>query len=225
VGDSVAHRHGAAVAPERPRLVADLDGQRGRAEGVDAGGGEGAVTVEQGRELLGEELVWGEKADVGVRAGAAVEGGGHAPHVCTVPRNMQGYPCMTFSTAPDGTVYRDLNGNGEMDPYEDPRRPVAERVRDLLSRMTVEEKAGLLFQRQVEIGPDGGLVEEDTIFLPQGTTHAIEELHLTHVYALLQPKDAAAIARWHNRLQQVAESTRLGIPITLSSDPVHADVH
>jgi beta-glucosidase len=132
---------------------------------------------------------------------------------------------MTFSTAPDGTVYRDLNGNGEMDPYEDPRRPVAERVRDLLSRMTVEEKAGLLFQRQVEIGPDGGLVEEDTIFLPQGTTHAIEELHLTHVYALLQPKDAAAIARWHNRLQQVAESTRLGIPITLSSDPVHADVH
>lgn len=29
-------------------------------------------------------------------------------------------------------------------------------------------------------------------------------------------------ARWHNRLQQLAAETRLGIPVTLSSDPRHA---
>ena len=44
-----------------------------------------------------------------------------------------------------GVAYRDLNGDGRMDPYEDPRRPVAERVEDLVGRMTLEEKAGLLF--------------------------------------------------------------------------------
>jgi beta-glucosidase len=30
------------------------------------------------------------------------------------------------------------------------------------------------------------------------------------------------MAEWHNRLQRLAESTRLGIPITISSDPRHA---
>lgn len=34
----------------------------------------------------------------------------------------------------------DLNKNGKMDPYEDPARPVEERVENLLSQMTMEEK-------------------------------------------------------------------------------------
>lgn len=34
----------------------------------------------------------------------------------------------------------DLNKNGVKDVYEDPARPVAERVADLVARMTVEEK-------------------------------------------------------------------------------------
>ena len=40
---------------------------------------------------------------------------------------------------------RDLNKNGRLDPYEDPRRPIDERVEDLLAQMTLEEKAGLMF--------------------------------------------------------------------------------
>lgn len=44
----------------------------------------------------------------------------------------------------DGTLFRDLNHNGTMEPYEDPRLPVEDRVTDLLARMTLEEKAGLL---------------------------------------------------------------------------------
>lgn len=128
------------------------------------------------------------------------------------------------ATTADGLTYRDLNGNGRLDPYEDARLTTAERVRDLLSRMSIEEKVGEMFQRQVEVGPDGTLVEENATFLPSGTTHAITELHLTHVYALGLPKDPAAIARWHNRMQKVAERTRLGIPILLSCDPVHANV-
>ena len=37
--------------------------------------------------------------------------------------------------------YLDLNKNGTMDPYENPALPRAERVADLLARMTLEEKA------------------------------------------------------------------------------------
>jgi beta-glucosidase len=125
------------------------------------------------------------------------------------------------ATAADGTRYRDLNKNGVMDLYEDPRQPVTVRVRDLLSRMSLAEKVGELFQPKLEIGPDGSLVEE-TIFLPHGTTHAIEVMHITNVYAMLPPEDPAATARWHNQLQRVAERTRLGIPVLVSSDPVHA---
>src|SRR5450759_4392176 len=40
--------------------------------------------------------------------------------------------------------FKDLNRNGVLDPYEDWRLPVGKRVADLLSRMTLEEKAGLM---------------------------------------------------------------------------------
>jgi beta-glucosidase len=39
-------------------------------------------------------------------------------------------------------TFKDLNRNGSLDPYEDWRLPVEKRAADLLSRMTMEEKAG-----------------------------------------------------------------------------------
>src|SRR5437899_91092 len=42
----------------------------------------------------------------------------------------------------DGLRFKDHNGNGRLDPYEDWRRPASERARDLLGRMSLEEKAG-----------------------------------------------------------------------------------
>ena len=44
----------------------------------------------------------------------------------------------------DRLQFRDLNANATLDPYEDWRLPVVRRVADLLSRMTLEEKAGLM---------------------------------------------------------------------------------
>ena len=46
----------------------------------------------------------------------------------------------------DGKTFRDLNKNGRLDVYEDPRRPIDERVEDLLGQMTLEEKCGLMVQ-------------------------------------------------------------------------------
>lgn len=43
-----------------------------------------------------------------------------------------------------GFQFKDLNKNGELDPYEDWRLVAEERAEDLLSKMTLEEKAGLM---------------------------------------------------------------------------------
>lgn len=54
-------------------------------------------------------------------------------------------------------TFRDLNKNGVLDPYEDWRLPVAQRVSDLVARMTVEEKAGLMIHSSLAgfTGPNG----------------------------------------------------------------------
>jgi beta-glucosidase len=126
---------------------------------------------------------------------------------------------VTFEV--DGRRVRDLNGNGELDPYEDPRRPVEERVDDLLARMTLEEKAGLMFHPAILVGGDGELLDGPSIFGGDGPTRLVAERHLNHFNVYATP-DARRTAEWHNRMQQLAESTRLGIPVTISSDPRHA---
>ncbi len=44
----------------------------------------------------------------------------------------------------DELRFKDLNKNGKLDVYEDWRAPVDNRVVDLLSQMTLQEKAGML---------------------------------------------------------------------------------
>lgn len=44
----------------------------------------------------------------------------------------------------DSLNYLDRNGNGKLDPYEDDRNPLLDRVEDLLNQMTLEEKIHLL---------------------------------------------------------------------------------
>ncbi len=126
---------------------------------------------------------------------------------------------VTFDV--DGRRVRDLNGNGQLDPYEDPRVPIEERVEDLLARMTLAEKAGLMFQPPIGIGPEGELMDGPSPFGGDGTTKLVAERHLNHFNIYFSP-DARRTAEWHNRLQRVAEGTRLGIPVTISSDPRHS---
>src|SRR6266478_6662243 len=44
----------------------------------------------------------------------------------------------------DGLQFKDLNRNGVLDPYEDWRLSPEQRARDLVARMTLEEKAGAM---------------------------------------------------------------------------------
>ncbi|MFC8506048.1 glycoside hydrolase family 3 protein [Streptomyces sp. NPDC057411] len=109
-----------------------------------------------------------------------------------------------------------------MHPYQDPSRPVAERVEDLLSRMTLAEKAGQLFHSMLVMNPDGTPVTDPGHEMQDLTTpELVEGRGLTH-FNLLGTYGAREMARWHNALQEMAAATRLGIPVSLSTDPRHA---
>lgn len=117
-------------------------------------------------------------------------------------------------TAPSGTA-------SETVPYRDPALPVAERVADLLGRMSLAEKAGQMFQTMVEVGPGGTLADEPSDHGMPGTSELVLDRHLTHLNVLAAPPTAREFAAWHNRLQRLAADTRLGIPVTIASDPRH----
>lgn len=106
-------------------------------------------------------------------------------------------------------------------PYQNASLSTAERVNDLLGRMTLEEKAGQLFHTMIFIGPDGGLAEGKPDFGLLGTQQMLNEQYMTHFNVVGPMTDPTLTARWHNRVQEAAARTRLGIPVTISTDPRH----
>ena len=120
----------------------------------------------------------------------------------------------------DTLTFRDLNKNGRLDPYEDPRLPVDQRVDDLLAQLTLAEKAGLMFQQfAAHVVDEQTLLAEDLRQTPVG--HMVAGLHMNH-FNFPGIADPRLAAEWHNRVQRLAESTRLGMPVTFASDPRHA---
>ncbi len=124
-----------------------------------------------------------------------------------------------------GLTFRDLNKNGKLDIYEDPRQPVDARVEDLLSQMTLEEKAGTMFIHGSEINDDGS-IEVKPGTAPQALIASRQMTeHKMHHFNLWGIPGAAATATWTNNLQRFAEDTRLGIPVTIASDPRNHFTH
>ena len=81
----------------------------------------------------------------------------------------------------DGRRVRDLNGNGELDPYEDPRRAARGAGRRPARAMTLEEKAGLMFHPPIGIGAGGRAARRAVdCFGGDGTTRLVAERHLNH---------------------------------------------
>lgn len=122
----------------------------------------------------------------------------------------------------NGHSFRDLNKNGILDVYEDISQPIDKRINDLLKQMTLEEKAGMMFYSPIRVNGDGTIEEQPakdffSSISPIGTKE-IDNHHITHFNLFTVPApDTLAI--WYNRIQQYAEKTRLGIPLTIASDP------
>ena len=122
----------------------------------------------------------------------------------------------------DGLEFKDLNRNGRLDAYEDWRLPPEARTTDLLKQMTLEEMAGVMVHGTL---PTGGAL--GSIGRGDGggydlakTKAAIEERHANSFITRLAGK-ASFIAEQNNAVQELAEGTRLGIPLTISTDPRH----
>src|SRR6478736_10470407 len=104
-------------------------------------------------------------------------------------------------------------------PWLDAAAPVEERVALLLEAMTLEEKAGLFFHTMITIGD---LDEANPIFGTPSARDFVDGRLMSHFILLGAAPSGREIAAWHNALQRLAASTRLGIPVTLSTDPRHS---
>ncbi|SNR37990.1 glycoside hydrolase family 3 protein [Lutibacter flavus] len=125
----------------------------------------------------------------------------------------------------DGVTFRDLNGNEKLDIYEDVNQPIEARIDDLLSQMTLQEKAGMMFINGAPVSADGKPDGKEGLEGPGARMASVVEnmdkLKMTHFNIWTIPSDPNIFAKWYNNAQQVAEKTRLGIPITIASDPRH----
>ncbi|HEY4338140.1 MAG TPA: glycoside hydrolase family 3 N-terminal domain-containing protein [Puia sp.] len=118
--------------------------------------------------------------------------------------------------------FRDLNKNGKMDVYEDSSQSVDARVDDLLKQMTLDEKAGLLFINGARVNDDGTIGDKPATgmfaFAPNALK-LVQGLKMNHfnLWAVPSPE---MLAKWYNNMQHyLQDSTRLGIPMTIASDP------
>lgn len=131
----------------------------------------------------------------------------------------------------DGLLFKDLYGDGELKPYEDWRLSPEERAKDLVSRMTDEEKAGMFVIVDQKMGiscKDGqptsrcGVLSEyegpglrGSMAYP--TTYQLTARHIRHLIVRENAKPHE-LAKWMNTLQEVCEGTRLGIPCIVAAN-------
>jgi beta-glucosidase len=157
----------------------------------------------------------------------------------------------------DGLQFKDLNGNGRLDAYEDWRLAADARARDLTSKMSLDEKAGMMLIDTLNPGPGGAVAEPaDTYLRDQKMTRFIFRAVVSATPdsgrgrggegrgegrggegrgegrggapegrggrgaagfggSPVTPRQAAT---WTNKIQELAESTPLGIPVLFKSN-------
>ncbi len=133
--------------------------------------------------------------------------------------------------------FKDLNRNGKLDKYEDWRLSADERAKDLASKMTVEQIAGLMLYSRHQALPAGvagyNMGTYGGKIFPESKAKAsdlndqqklfLKDDHLRHVLLTsVQSPEVAAI--WNNNVQAFVEGIGLGIPANNSSDPRHTAV-
>jgi beta-glucosidase len=134
----------------------------------------------------------------------------------------------------DGLAFKDLNKNGKLDKYEDWRLPVDVRAKDLASKMSIEQIAGLmLYSRHQPIpaaagGPFAGTYN-GKVFAESGANpydlsdqqkKFLKDDNVRHVL-ITSVQSPEVAAKWNNTAQAFVEGIGLGIPANNSSDPRH----
>nr|WP_315190458.1 glycoside hydrolase family 3 N-terminal domain-containing protein [uncultured Flavobacterium sp.] len=132
----------------------------------------------------------------------------------------------------DGLAFKDLNKNGALDTYEDWRKPVAERAKDLAAKMTVEQIAGLMLYSRHQAVPaseagmfagtyNGKPFSQSQVKASDLSDQQIAFLtndNLRHVL-MTSVQSPVIAAEWNNNIQALVEGIGVGIPANNSSDP------
>lgn len=170
---------------------------------------------------------------IAVAAATSVTG-----QVFTTVSNPKG-PTLGYSTASgvsiltvNGLHFKDLNKNGKLDPYEDWRLPVDQRAKDLASKMSIDQIAGLMLYSAHQAIPanprgfgagtyNGKPIDSSDLQaydISDQQKKFLKEDNLRHVL-VTRVKSPEVAARWNNNVQAFVEGLGLGIPANNSSDP------
>ena len=145
---------------------------------------------------------------------------------------QKGGPTLGYTSAAilyqDGHAFKDLNGNGVLDPYEDWRLGAEERARDLAARLSIEEIAGLMLYSSHQAIPGKAYGMGQATYTGKTNIHSwdltdqqrkfLKEDNLRAVLVTTVESPEVA-ARWNNEVQAFVEGFGHGIPANNSSDP------
>ncbi len=145
--------------------------------------------------------------------------------------NDNGQPVISARTkgiiTVDGKQYKDLNSNGKLDSYENWQLTAEERADDLISKMTLDEKAGLMMIDTLGPGCEGTVTSTAIDYL---NTQRMKRFILRTVATapnLITASDACPsgskvtpqqLAVFTNTIQSMAEGSRLGIPVVFKDN-------
>lgn len=124
-----------------------------------------------------------------------------------------------------GLRFKDLNANGQLDPYEDWRLSAEQRADDLVARMSLADRAGLMLIETLNAGCAGSLEGTRAVELVQ--TQRMSRFILRNVASVradacdgsVRPGRSghvvtpAQLAGFANAVQALAEASPLGVPV------------
>jgi beta-glucosidase len=120
----------------------------------------------------------------------------------------------------DGLTFKDLDRNGRLDPYEDWRLPVETRAADLVKRLNIEQLAGLMVHGTLPGSGALAAIGTGNQYDLEKSRDLIANRNISS-FITRMGGDAKGLAGQSNRIQELAESSPFGIPVTISTDPRH----
>jgi beta-glucosidase len=141
----------------------------------------------------------------------------HGETQMAIEQPLLGHHSVALITQ-DQLQFKDLNKNARLDVYEDWRQSPENRAKDLLKQMTLEEKAGVMMHGTVPAsGPAGAPGSGDHYDLDKAEKLIAGARVNSFITRLrVAPEN---LAKENDGLQEAGEKTRLGIPLTISTDP------
>jgi beta-glucosidase len=112
--------------------------------------------------------------------------------------------------------FKDLNGDGALQPYEDWTRTADARAEDLAARMTAPERLALMAHATLGDNPT------PTSFGLSAATQAVVDAGIRFGLTAANAAQLTPRASWANALQERCEASALGIPFVLSMEPAHS---